>query len=292
MSVLTPNYFVPKSLPEALKIAHRMKVTPLAGGTDLIARLNAGESVLGGAILSLRHLCELGKIEQREGEIEIGARTTITEILESSLLKSKVKVLCETAQCFAGEQIRNAATLGGNLCNASPAADMAIPLLLLDAQIELARWGEGVERRQIPLSQFFLGPRKVAKDEDEIVTRVIFSVPKDQQVIYFEKFGTRESMDISVVSVGFSANLNGDQLSDVRVALGAVAPTPIRQRSLEGLLENCKIKNLDEKLPFVREILGREVRPISDVRASAWYRGELLYKLLKRVFADVVRKRD
>jgi CO/xanthine dehydrogenase FAD-binding subunit len=216
----------------------------------------------------------------------LGALTTVTAILESDLLREQVRVLPETADCFACGQVRNSATIGGNICNASPAGDMIIPLLLLDAEVELAcRSGGKVESRRMPLSEFFTGPGQTGILPTEILTSIRFPVPGRDFIAAFRKFGARPAMDISVVSVGIAGDRRSGVLENARVAFGAVAPTPLRGRMTESVIDG---KPLDEvAVGTAAQRAAEEVSPISDVRASAWYRKELIRTLTGRLLRYV-----
>lgn len=290
------DYFIPSSISEAAKLAATQDVTILAGGTDLMLQFEMGKVTLkDSSLMSLRKLDELRNISEKDGVIEIGALCTISELLNSELLQDVAPVLCDTALCFAGSQIRNTATLGGNICNASPAGDMIIPLLLLDGEITLSTWnGQTIENRMVTIDSFFVAPGKTKLEKRDILNSIRFRIPDNNSIAYFKKFGTRKSMDISVVSVGVSGKWEEGILSDTRVALGAVAPTPIRQREVEAILNevsgNPFAEILKTILPRIKKTLETKVKPISDVRASAWYRNELLYKLLERILTDVAHK--
>jgi CO/xanthine dehydrogenase FAD-binding subunit len=212
----------------------------------------------------------------------------VTEILQDGILLEKARILPETADCFACDQIRNSATVGGNICNASPAGDLIIPLLLLDADVELACWEHGrVVKRSLPLCEFFVGPGKTEIRANEILTAVTFTVPVRNFVARFGKFGARPALDISVVSVGIAGVREKGGLRSARVAFGAVAPTPLRGRETEAAIERkaCTAAMIDEAGRRAVE----ETSPITDVRASAWYRKELVRVLTGRILRHVLQ---
>lgn len=290
------NYFAPTTLDEALRLCTHensdQRPLPLAGGTDLVVQLSEGrrESPAGG-FLSLRNLEELRGISIIGDLVEIGALTTIAEIADEKVLCAQVPILQEVATCFAGDQIRHAATLGGNLCNGSPAGDMAIPLLLLDGEVELASWSrDGIQRRWVSLDRFFLSPGKTERMVGEILTKVRFRLPKSEKKFRFEKMGTRKSMDIAIVSVGFATLIDQGKFRECRLAFGAVAPTPIRAKSLEALIDGRAVTStsLSDLISEITKKLPTVISPISDGRASAWYREELVKTLVARMVSDVI----
>jgi CO/xanthine dehydrogenase FAD-binding subunit len=212
--------------------------------------------------------------------------TTISEIRRNPALAEIAPVLVEAAEHFASDQIRNAASVGGNLCNASPAGDMSPPLLVLGASVELACWRNGaMQTRLIALDRFFVSPGKTAKLPDELLTAVVFDRPAADFVARFRKSGPRPALEISTVSVAIGARAAGGRLSDVRVAMGSVAPTPLRARHVEAALEG---KPLDAAtIAAAVAATAEDAKPIDDVRASAWYRGHLVRVFVEEVLNEV-----
>ena len=280
------KYAAPESLEEAVRLVAGGDATLLAGGTDLMPRMRAGLADLRPVLVNTRGIPELRGVSADGRTIRIGALATVTEILESDILRKQAKILVETADSFAGGQIRNTATIGGNIVNASPAGDMIIPLILLDAEVDLASAeGNAVAERADPIADFFTGPGETVMRPNEILTAVKFKAPGDGFIARFEKFGSRPSMDISIVSVGIAGIKSGGALKSARVAFGAVAPVPLRGRSTEAAVEG---KILDAETVAVAALTAAgEVSPISDVRASAWYRTELVRTLTERLLRDV-----
>jgi CO/xanthine dehydrogenase FAD-binding subunit len=280
------HYLAPTSLDDALATLGRGEVTILAGGTDLTPQTKAGRVAFKPTLLNIRRIPELGGIAQEGGEIRIGALVTVTEIMQSDLIARHLPVLVETCRHFASDQIRNASSLGGNLCNASPAGDLSIPLLALDAQVELVSKPNGARNtRTLPLSEFFTGPGRTQRDAGELLSSVRIPLPVPGHVARFHKFGTRVGLDISTISIAIGGTRAGGVLTNVRVAFGAVAPTPIRAARTEAALEG---QRLDAALiDRVGEVAHDEVKPIDDVRASAWYRKEMIRNMTKRMLDDV-----
>ena len=280
------TYLAPCRLDEALQAMADGDATILCGGTDLAPQTESGARQYTAKLLNIRRIEGLAGIEAKGAQIRIGAVTTISEIRRNPALADIAPVLVEAAEHFASDQIRNAASVGGNLCNASPAGDMSPPLLVLGASVELACWRDGaVQTRCIPLDQFFVSPGKSVKLPQELLTAVLFDRPAAGFVGRFRKSGPRPALEISTVSVAIGARVTDGRLYDVRVAMGSVAPTPLRARHVEAALEG---KALDA--PTIGAAVAATVddaKPIDDVRASAWYRGHLVRVFLEEVLNEV-----
>ena len=280
------TYLAPRRLDEALQAMADGDATVLCGGTDLAPQTESGARQYKAKLLNIRRIEGLDGIETKGDKIRIGAVTTISEIRRSPALAEIAPVLVEAAEHFASEQIRNAASMGGNLCNASPAGDMSPPLLVLGASVELACWRDGaVQTRWIALEQFFISPGKTVKLPEELLTAVLFDRPAADFVGRFRKSGPRPALEISTVSLALGARVGAGRLSDVRVALGSVAPTPLRARHVEAALEG---KPLDAAtIAAAVAATAEDAKPIDDVRASAWYRSHLVRVFVEEVLNDV-----
>ncbi len=212
-------YAAPTTSAAAVEAFAAGETTAFAGGTDLMPQLQSGTRAVGPLLLNLRRITALQGISYAQGVVRLGALTTVTEILLSAELRACAPLLPAAADCFASGQVRNNATLGGNICNASPAGDMIIPLLLLDAVVELAAWQAGqVTQRTLPLSEVFDGPGRTKIRPTEILTAIRFRAPPPEFVGRFQKFGTRPSLDIAVVSVGGGGRGGGGLWRDARMA--------------------------------------------------------------------------
>ena len=280
------TYLAPRGLDEALQAMADGAATVFCGGTDLAPQTESGARQYTAKLLNIRRIEGLGGIEALGARIRIGAITTISEIRRNPALAEIAPVLVEAAEHFASDQIRNAASVGGNLCNASPAGDMSPPLLVLGASVELACWRDGaVQTRCVPLDQFFVSPGKTVRLPQELLTAVLFDRPAANFVGRFRKSGPRPALEISTVSVAIGARVADGRLSEVRVAMGSVAPTPLRARHVEAVLEG---KPLDA--PTIAAAVAAtldDAKPIDDVRASAWYRGHLVRVFVEEVLNDV-----
>ncbi len=264
----------PRTIPEAVRLLSRggVHTALLAGGTDLVLR--AGRSVT--EVVDVTHL-GLDYIQRAGGLLRIGAATTLAALEDSPPVQRLAGgILARAAACCGTIQTRNVATLGGNLANASPAADTAIPLLVLDAQVVL-RGLRG--QRHLALVDFFRAPHETAAS-GSLLTEIAIPSPKRQSVWSFQRFA-RTELDVALVNV--AAGLQCDRAGRcawTRIALGAVAPRPMRAAQVEAFLPG---QRLDEAtIVEAGEIAAREIRPIGDVRASAEYRRELTRVLLRR----------
>ena len=279
------TYLAPRRLDEALHAMADGGATVFCGGTDLSPQTESGARQYQAKLLNLRRIEGLSGIDAGGSEIRIGAATTVSEVRASAALAKIAPVLVEAAERFASEQIRNAASIGGNLCNASPAGDMIPPLLVLGASAELACvQGGAVQTRRVPLERFFVSPGKSVKLPQELLTAVVFDRPASGFKARFRKSGPRPALEISTVSVAVGARVDGGRLSGVRVAMGSVAPTPLRARRVEAALEG---KPLDAAtIAAAVEAAAEDAKPIDDVRASAWYRGHLVKVFVEEVLND------
>lgn len=285
---MTPieRYCAPTSLDEAAGILRDGKVTVLAGGTDLMVQTRAGRVKFQPVLMNVRRVPEMNGLMESGGVVRIGALMTITELYTNALVHDRLGLLWQACDHFASDQIRNAATIGGNLCNASPAGDTLVPLLALDASVMLSAKPNGtLQTRRVPLAQFLTGPGRTCRKPEELVTAVEIPLPKPGFTGEFYKHGTRPGLDIAAISIAVGARREGGLLRDVRVAFGAVAPTPIRaprtEAALEGRAPDAATLEAAAQAALV------EVHPISDVRASDWYRRELVHNMLKRVLSHV-----
>lgn len=275
------GYMAPSSLKEALELLrkYKNKARLLSGGTDLIPKMKK-RLVAAEAVIDLNRIPGLSGVKLQKDGLHIGGLTRLTEIKESRLVGEKAPVLVQAIKVMASPPIRNRGTMAGNLSTASPAADTAPPLLVLDASVRLQ---SAKGKRVVPISEFFEGPQKTVRRPDEILTEVIIPVQKGSSA--FMKLGRRKAFTLSVVSAAAFARVRGGKFEDVRVALGAVAPTPIRGRKVEEALEGREAS--DENIARAAELIKKEVKPISDVRASEEYRREMSAVLTRRVLGQV-----
>lgn len=283
------KYAAPRTLDEATEILRAGPVTILAGGTDLMPQSRAGRVRMQPTLMNIRRIPELRGVSESAGVIRIGALTTMTDLLRSDLVKGRLAALWQACDHFASDQLRNASTIGGNICNASPAGDTLAPLLVLNAEVALAsKPNGGMSVRKAALSEFLAGPGRTGRAPDELLTGVELPSPPSGFISAFFKFGTRPALDISTISIGLGGVPTGGGLKDVRIAFGAVAPTPIRAPQTEQALEGRALDGA--AIAAAIEAADAEIRPISDVRASDWYRREMVRNMLRRML-DHVRSR-
>ncbi len=247
---------------------------PIAGGTDLMVLLNAGKLPFR-RLVSLRKLEELRQIVVSEASVTIGAAVTYTQIQRHPVLQSEFPLLCQAASWTGGVANQNQGTLGGNIANASPAADSAPPLLVHDAKIRLISLAGS---RPVAYSDFHLGYKTFAMRPDEL----LYSIELPRRVpmwrYHGRKVGTRRAQAISKVAFAAAARLEYGQISDVRLAFASVAPVPLRCLATERLLTQ---KSLTQgAIADARQMLKSEITPISDIRSTAAYRSLVAQNLL------------
>ena len=280
------NYTAPRSLTEALQILAAGPATILAGGTDLMPQSRAGRVRFAPTLLNIQGIAALRGINRRNGTLEIGTLTSINALRDDPLVRADAPALWSACDHFASDQIRNAATIGGNICNASPAGDTLVPLLVLGASVVLASAAAtGVAQRRLPLSEFLTGPGQTARRPDELLVAVHIPVPAAGWVDRYIKFGTRPALDISTIALAVGGTLRDGRLENARLALGAVAPTAVRAHQAEQVLTEGRLD--PTRIDRVVEAADAAIHPISDVRASDWYRRELVHNLLRRILTDV-----
>ena len=258
---------------------------PIAGGTNLVVDLRSGRAKPQ-TVINLWQLTDLAYVRRDNGHLAIGGRTTVTQLLNSALVGETGRALTESAQKFASPLIRNRATVGGNLADASPAADLAPPLLVLDAEVQLQS-KSGM--RTVPLAEFFLGPRQTVRTPAEILAEIRYPVPAANTATTFLKLGQRWEDAISVVSVAASLTRAGDICQTVRLALGAVAPIPRRATQAEAVLAGQKLT--DDLLRQAAQVAATEdASPIDDVRGSAEYRRWMVEVLVYRALKALIEE--
>jgi CO/xanthine dehydrogenase FAD-binding subunit len=276
-----PPIDVPRRLFEAYERLAAAPATPIAGGTDVIVRITGEIGAPPERLLDLSHVEELRGITLEAGGLVLGARTTYTDIRRSALVRAHLPTLVEASATIGAIQIQNRGTLGGNIANASPAGDTLPILLATDAMILVG--GQRGER-EIAAKDFFVAYRKTALAPDELIVHVRFPLPAGRQV-RFRKVGTRRAQAISKVVLAASWRDGGhDGWSDVRVAFGSVAATPIRAVATERVLEGSS--PTPQVADEAAEAVAAELEPIDDVRSTAEYRRTVAARILHRVVRE------
>lgn len=283
------EYHRPTELTEALKLLAELKegYRIIAGGTDLVPAARRGGVSLPNHthIIDISSIKELDYIVKDDGMIRIGAVTRVSEIGVSTVVKEHVPIVADAASQLGSLQVRNLGTIGGNLCNASPAADTAPPLLVLDAKVNV----RGIDgQRLVPVTELFTGPGKTILAPGEILAEIQIPTTEATAGSCFIKLGRRNAFTLSIVSVATLVKVKDGIFDDVRIALGAVAPTPIRASKAEEYLTGKETR--EQVIDEGAKIVAGEVKPISDVRASEEYRRDMSYILTKRAINCSVQR--
>lgn len=245
------------------------EVRPVAGATDMVLRLHGGR-VKAKKLVSIADVPELTFIQSDRQEIRFGAGTLLSYLLANDEFRAEYPCAAESLRQFASPQIRNLATVGGNVGNASPAADMVPPLIALGAQITLGSKQRGM--RTLPLEDVFLGMGKTSIAPDELIIEI--TLPRRAAWFQaFAKFGSRNANVIAVVNMALALDLDGTRIRRARAAYGSVAPKTLRALPVEQFLEGRELD--DATIRGVAEAVQQAISPIDDVRGSARYKRKL-----------------
>jgi carbon-monoxide dehydrogenase medium subunit len=272
------DYYEPRTVEEACRLLFEFgsDATILAGGTDLIPKMKNGLT-MPKVIVNIKKIPGLDFVRGGgEAVLSIGALTPISALATHPLLSERFPVITTAARSIGSLQVRNLATLGGNLCNGAPSADMAPGLLVMDALMKVAGPSGN---REMPLEEFFMGPGRVNLGKGELLTEICVPFPPANTKQLYLKHTVRRAMDIAIVGVAVS--LSFEEKTDVcrkaRIALGAVAPTPVRAKRTEEIILGKRLM----EIPLIRvgDMVSQEVTPITDVRGSAGYRSDMVSKL-------------
>lgn len=273
------DYFSPTTITEAQEILENKgsETKLLAGGTDLVLFMTEGH-VKPPTIVNITGLEDLKGMQYDEATgLRIGPLTTMREIEQSPIVKDKYPALATSTLELAGVQIRNMATIGGNTCNASPAADTTPALMALDAVAVLI--GPNGERK-VSYTDFFTGPGQTVMQTNELLAAIELPPPPSNTGSHYIKLAVRRAMDIAIVGLGASVTLADGVVQDARITLGAVGPTVVRAIEAEEMLKGRTLK--DSTLDQVAKVAVTAGNPIDDVRASAEYRKMMIEVLTKR----------
>lgn len=270
------NYERALSIKDAIEMFNTRKdrSSYMAGGTDLLVQIKQGKK-RPEFVIDLKGIKEMDGISVKNEEIIIGSLTSIRSIEYSPIIKERIPLLRQAAEKLGSVQIRNKATLGGNICNASPAADTASPLLALDTKAII--YGDS-DFREIDLNEFFLGPGETILKNGEILSSLKIPANSSFQGYIYYKLSTRKAMDLSFIGVAILLEIDEKKIiRKARISLSAVSPTPIRSFSAEKILEG---EILNEKIARESsEVSSRDCRPITDLRATAEYRRQMVREL-------------
>lgn len=280
------EYLEPTTLVDAAKILteHAGKCEILAGGTDLLVELKNREK-RPEYVVNIKRIAGLDSIDCSKDGLVFGSLATARQLEHDPNVRELYPMVAETAGIIGSDQVRTTATIAGNICTALPSAEMGPPLLVLDANITIAGMG-GV--RTVPVTQFFTGPRQTVVGDGDIVTAIgIAAVPENTGMVYV-RHSPRQAMDLAVVGVAAYLTIEDDTVKDVRIALGAVAPTPIRATDAEKSLlgRPASLENIQE----AADLAAAAAKPISDMRASADYRRDMVGVLTRRMLLEAKRR--
>ncbi len=281
------NYLEPTSIKEAVSILSKYggEAKALAGGTDLLVQIR-------NKAIEVEYVVDIGYIpgldyityDEKQG-LRIGALTTIRAMERSAKLHRNYPVISQAAGLLGSVAVRNVATVGGNLGNAVPSADMAPSLIGLSAKIKIV--GLGGER-VVPLEDFFTGPCCTVCTAGELLVEIQVPVPPPGTKGVYLKYG-RAAIDLAIVGIAVIATIDPDEVCrDIKIVLGAVAPTPIRVRKSEAIIRGKKIESA--LIEEASQEASKEAQPITDVRASAEHRREIVKVLTRRAMGQIIAK--
>jgi CO/xanthine dehydrogenase FAD-binding subunit len=279
------GYLAPATLDEALSLLaqHKGRAKVIAGGTDLIPKLKRRETAAPDYVINLKGIPGLDKIKQDGGGLNIGALATIVAVETSPQIHQKFAILAQAAQSMASPQVRNRGTIAGNICNAVPSADSAPALLTLGAKLKIISLkGE----RTVNIEDFFTGPNQTALNNEELLTEIqIPAMPPGSKGVYL-KLSPRRAMDLAIVGVAAVVTAQDGVCKDIRIALGAVAPTPTRAEKAEAILKGQKLN--DNLIGKAAKAAAAQAKPIDDHRASAEYRRDMVEVLVRRAIKQAI----
>jgi len=283
------EYVSPETIPETLTLLNEYgrKAKVLAGGTDLISEMKWGE-YKPDYVIALSHVSGLDSIDYSEKEgLKLGAMCKIAQIEKSDVIKRNYPLLSQAASVLASMEIRNRATIGGNLCTAAPSADMPPSLLALEAKAVIAsKDGE----RVLPLEEFFAGPKKTILNHDEILVRLEVPSMKPNSAGEYVKFGRRRAMEIAMIGVAALLTVEPEESRciDAKLALATAAPTPIRAKEAEKALTG---KTLDaDIIEASAQMASKEASPRTSWRTTEEYRRDLIPVLVRRAIQTALNK--
>ncbi|HWN10619.1 MAG TPA: xanthine dehydrogenase family protein subunit M [Pyrinomonadaceae bacterium] len=283
-----PSYGLvsPTSLSEALDTLAREPGVwqPFAGGTDLMVLLESGK-LQHKNYLNIWNLSELRGIEVTDSQITIGALTTYTEIQSHPVLRAEFPMLCQAASETGGLAIQNRGTLGGNVVNASPAADSPPALLAYDAELEFE---SASGPRRLDYENFHTGYKQMTIRPDELLAKILLPRSSKELRHYYRKVGTRKAQAISKTCFAATARMENDIVADLRIALGSVAPIPLRCLKTEAAIRGARVD--DDVIRQAQNILANEITPIDDIRSTRNYRLRVSLNLLEDFLTQLQTK--
>ncbi|NFO11933.1 UNVERIFIED_ORG: xanthine dehydrogenase FAD-binding subunit XdhB [Clostridium botulinum] len=269
----------PETLEEALELLDKNKeLKIIAGGTDVLIKLHHNK-MKEAELLSLRKINGLDQINMLEDKsIEVGAMACFSKIFRDDIVQKHIKILAEGAVSMGGPQVRNMATIGGNVCNGAVSADSAPALFSLNAKLRLKSKNN---ERIVPIQEFYIGPGRVDIKDNEILTHLIIKKEDYENLTgHYIKFSNRKAMDIAMVSVAVVSSIENDKFKDLRIALGVSAPTPIRCNEAESYARGIEVT--EENIEKIAELAVKSSKSRNSWRASKDFREHLIKELTKR----------
>jgi len=277
------SYVMPKSIDEAISLmeGHGERARYVAGGTDILVRIKE-KKVMPDFLISLRHISGMAYIryEENEGILRIGSMTTHRMLEKSPLIRERYPILSDAVDDIGSVQIRNVATIGGNIVNAVPSADGAIPLITLGSEVRM-RGPKG--ERSMELVNFFIGPGQTLLEHGEIVLEFVIPRLSPHTGMAYYKHTRRAAMELPILGVAVFLSLEDDGItcSEVRIGLGVLAPTPMRAVNAERIMQGKKVD--DGLLERAGKVAAEECKARDSVRGEAWYRRTMVEVLVKRL---------
>jgi carbon-monoxide dehydrogenase medium subunit len=276
------EYYAPKTLEEALDLYQQFGegARLYAGGTELVNQMRAG-IVKPRQLIDLKHIPGLDTIHLTPTGLKLGALTKIHDIEFSELIQQAFPAISHAAGSLGSVQVRNKATIGGNICRCSPSADNIPPLMALDASLKIVE--KGCEKT-VPIADFLLGPGKTILKPGQIMTEIFVpNLPHYSGCTYL-KLSPRKQMDLAVVGVALMLTTDKTMTKclSIRIAMGAVGPVPMRAPKTEAILMGNQITT--DLLEQAAQMASTECKPMNDVRATEWYRRKMVAVLVKRAF--------
>ncbi len=281
------NYEKARSIEHAIELLKaNPEARPIAGGTDVLIRLRDGKPGYD-QLVDIHGLEELKQQKLRaDGALIIGSGVTFTMAMNSEIIREKVPILSTASGSVGGPQVRNVATIGGNICNGVTSADSASPLMVLNATLQL----KGAEsERLIPIADFYKGPGKVDKQQQEILTAFIIN-PSDFENYHghYHKYAMRNAMDIATIGCAALCKLEDNHLEDLRLAFGVAAPVPIRCPVVEEAVRGKPINQ--DLIREIENLVKEDVNPRTSWRASREFRMQIISELSRRVVSTAIKK--
>jgi CO/xanthine dehydrogenase FAD-binding subunit len=280
-------YFAPKTLEEALGLLVEQGegARVMAGGTDVVVKMSHG-LLKPKAIINVQDIQSLRGISfSVNSGLTIGATARLVEVASHPDIVNYYPSLVHAVLCMANVEVRNVATVAGNLCNAAPSADCAPPLMVMNGELTIA--GPKGERR-LSLDEFFRGPGTTSMDQAEILTSIHVPTPDPGSGASYMRISARCGVDIAAVGVGAGMVLNGEICKEAKIVLGAVAPVPMRAIKTEELLRDQKVT--PELLAHAGDQAAQEAKPITDIRASASWRKKMVAVLTRRALQEAFER--